>query len=76
MSPEQVRALVDSLGERERRVITLRHGLDGGPELTLEAIGQILGVTRERVRQVESKALSKLRGRVWEQVRPRVVTAA
>jgi RNA polymerase primary sigma factor len=66
MSPQEVHTLLDCLSQRERRVITLRHGLDGGPELTLDAIGWDLGVTRERVRQIESKVMSKLRGRIHE----------
>ncbi|GEB59116.1 sigma-70 family RNA polymerase sigma factor [Streptomyces gardneri] len=74
LSPKEVHYILGCLSERERRLITLRHGLDGGPELTLEATGRILGVTRERVRQVESKAMSKLRGRTLEYLHPPVVT--
>ncbi|MER6179773.1 sigma-70 family RNA polymerase sigma factor [Streptomyces sp. NPDC001652] len=66
MSPEEVHTLLNCLTERERLVMTLRHGLDGGSELTLDAIGCDLRVTRERIRQIESKALSKLRGQVHE----------
>ncbi|MFK4100422.1 RNA polymerase sigma factor RpoD/SigA [Streptomyces sp. NPDC019531] len=66
MSPEEVHALLDCLTEREHLVMTLRHGLDGGPELTLDAIGWDLGVTRERIRQIESKAVTKLRGQMVE----------
>ncbi len=63
LSPEQVHKILDCLSEREHRVMTLRYGLDGGPQLTLDAIGQDIGVTRERIRQIESMAMSKLRER-------------
>ncbi|MFE5907865.1 RNA polymerase sigma factor RpoD/SigA [Streptomyces wedmorensis] len=66
LSPEEVRELLSCLSERERRVMTLRLGLDNGPELTLDAIGAELNRTRERIRQIESKALSKLRGQIHE----------
>jgi RNA polymerase primary sigma factor len=49
------------LSERERDVIRMRFGLDGESPHTLEEAGKKLGVTRERVRQVEAKALAKLR---------------
>jgi RNA polymerase sigma factor (sigma-70 family) len=49
------------LDSRERRVVVLRYGLDGGIPRTLSAVGKMLGITRERVRQVENRALSKLR---------------
>lgn len=58
---EQMRDVLDSLGERERRVLTLRFGLKDGQSRTLEEVGNTLGVTRERVRQIEAKALRKLR---------------
>lgn len=66
LSPEEVRDLLSCLSERERHVMTLRLGLDDGPELTLDAIGAELNRTRERIRQIESKALGKLRGRIDE----------
>ncbi|MEV0964494.1 sigma-70 family RNA polymerase sigma factor [Streptomyces sp. NPDC049910] len=66
LSPEEVRDLFSCLSERERLVMTLRLGLDNGPELTLEAVGAKLNVTRERIRQIESKALTKLRGQIDE----------
>jgi RNA polymerase primary sigma factor len=58
---EQVRDALDSLGERERRVLVLRFGIEDGRTRTLEEVGKALGVTRERVRQIESKALQQLR---------------
>ncbi|PPS73431.1 MULTISPECIES: sigma-70 family RNA polymerase sigma factor [Streptomyces] len=64
MSPEEVHALLNCLTEREHRVMTLRYGLDGGVELTLDAIGWDMGVSRERIRQLESKALAKLEGQI------------
>lgn len=51
------------LNERERDVIIMRYGLDGGQAMTLEDIGKIYGITRERVRQIESKAMRKLASR-------------
>jgi RNA polymerase primary sigma factor len=53
--------LLDDLAENERRVLRLRFGLDGGEPQTLEAIGQRLGLTRERIRQIEEAGLRKLR---------------
>jgi RNA polymerase primary sigma factor len=58
---DQMRDVLDSLGERERQVLTLRYGLKDGQSRTLEEVGKTLGVTRERVRQIEAKALRKLR---------------
>jgi RNA polymerase primary sigma factor len=58
---EQLRNTLDSLPTRERRVIELRFGLDDGYSRTLEEVSSELGVTRERVRQIECKALSILR---------------
>ncbi len=56
-------ALLETLGEREKRVVTMRYGLDDGNPHTLEEVGQIFGVTRERVRQIEANTLAKLRHR-------------
>jgi RNA polymerase primary sigma factor len=56
----QVHELLDGLEEKEARVLKLRFGLDGQPPLTLQKIGDDLGLTRERVRQIEQKAMRKL----------------
>jgi len=53
--------VLDSLSEREKKVIMLRFGIKYGPPKTLEEVGKVFNVTRERVRQIESKALKKLR---------------
>ncbi len=58
---EQVNRVLDTLSGREGRVLRLRFGLDGGRARTLEEVGQEFGVTRERIRQIEAKALRKLR---------------
>jgi len=58
---EQVADVLDSLTPRERRVLDLRYGLGTGRQHTLDEIGAELGVTRERIRQIEAKALRKLR---------------
>ena len=58
---EQVERVLDSLEGREERVIRLRFGLDDGRPRTLEEVGNEFGLTRERIRQIESHALRKLR---------------
>ncbi|QFR97653.1 sigma-70 family RNA polymerase sigma factor [Streptomyces tsukubensis] len=58
---EHLEAVLSTLGERERKVVQLRYGLVDGRPRTLEEIGGIFGVTRERIRQIESKTLNKLR---------------
>nr|WP_329369671.1 RNA polymerase sigma factor [Streptomyces sp. NBC_00669] len=67
---EHLEAVLSTLGERERKVVQLRYGLTDGRPRTLEEIGAIFGVTRERIRQIESKTLSKLRDHTFaEQLR-------
>jgi len=61
MLAEALRSVLDELSERERKVVSLRFGLDDGQARTLEEVGKAFGVTRERVRQIESKSLAKLR---------------
>ncbi len=58
---EQMRDILDSLSERERKVLEMRFGLKDGQGRTLEEVGREFGVTRERIRQIEAKALRKLR---------------
>jgi RNA polymerase primary sigma factor len=58
---EQLHTILDSLSDRERAVLEMRFGLRDGESHTLEEVGKAFGVTRERVRQIESKALRKLR---------------
>ncbi|MGH3184926.1 MAG: sigma-70 family RNA polymerase sigma factor, partial [Streptosporangiaceae bacterium] len=53
--------VLDELAEREQRIIQLRFGLTDGHPRTLEEVGREFGVTRERIRQIESKTLAKLR---------------
>lgn len=60
MLREDVRKLLDGLSERERKVIEYRFGLIDGRARTLEEVGQLFGVTRERIRQIESKTIKKL----------------
>jgi RNA polymerase primary sigma factor len=57
---EDIQRALDSLPERERRVIELRYGLTGEPPRTLEEVGRAFGVTRERIRQIENNTLKKL----------------
>lgn len=56
------KALKERLTPRERRVLELRYGLDGNPPKTLDEVGEIFGISRERVRQIQKEALEKLRG--------------
>jgi RNA polymerase primary sigma factor len=61
---DELRHLVELLGninEREAKILKLRYGLDGGDPMTLKEIGQVIGLTRERVRQIEHETLRKLR---------------
>ena len=57
---EQIADVLSTLSEREARVLELRFGLGDGISHTLEQVGQEFGVTRERIRQIEAKALKKL----------------
>lgn len=58
---EQVQEVLSSLSDREQKIIRMRFGLDNGKSHTLEEVGQEFAVTRERIRQIEAKALTKLR---------------
>lgn len=58
---EQVQLVLSSLSDREQKIVKMRFGLDGGKSHTLEEVGQEFAVTRERIRQIEAKALNKLR---------------
>jgi RNA polymerase primary sigma factor len=55
------RSVNDTLSERESGVVSMRFGLTDGQPKTLDEIGKVYGVTRERIRQIESKTMSKLR---------------
>ena len=61
MLKEQMDDVLGTLSERERQVLAMRFGLDDGRTRTLEEVGKAFGVTRERIRQIEAKALRKLR---------------
>ena len=61
MRREQVYKMLDTLTEREKGVLALRFGMDDGTPRTLEEVGKHFGVTRERIRQIEGKALKKLK---------------
>ena len=60
-SIDRLKGLVDRLRDREKQVLSLRFGLDGSPQMTLEEVGEVLGCTRERVRQIQNKAIRKLK---------------
>jgi RNA polymerase primary sigma factor len=60
---DQLKAVLDTLSEREAGVISMRFGLSDGEQHTLDEIGKVYGVTRERIRQIESQTMGKLRHR-------------
>ena len=72
---QDITALLHKLDEREQLILRHRFALDGGKEQTLEEIGAKLGVTRERVRQVQNIALRKLRKMMEKQEKPKRVKA-
>ena len=59
--PDEIKRLLSPLDEREREILTLRYGLDRGEPRTLEEVGEHFNLTRERIRQIEARAMSKLR---------------
>jgi len=61
MLTENIREVLSAFSDREARVLEMRFGLEGGKPMTLEEVGRKFGVTRERIRQIEAKALRKLR---------------
>jgi RNA polymerase primary sigma factor len=61
LAKEDLRALLGFLNAREREILALRFGLDNERPLTLDELGERFNVTRERIRQIEAKALTKLR---------------
>ncbi|WP_143795730.1 sigma-70 family RNA polymerase sigma factor, partial [Oenococcus oeni] len=61
MLKDQLEEVLGTLTEREENVLRLRFGLEDGKTRTLEEVGRVFGVTRERIRQIEAKALRKLR---------------
>ncbi|MBQ7642652.1 MAG: sigma-70 family RNA polymerase sigma factor, partial [Clostridia bacterium] len=61
MLKEQIIGILDTLTPREEKVLRLRYGIDDGKTRTLEEVGKEFNVTRERIRQIEAKALRKLR---------------
>jgi RNA polymerase primary sigma factor len=60
---DPVRFIFSGLTDREKKVIACRYGIGGANAMTLEEVGQMFDVTRERIRQIEFKALSKMRNR-------------
>src|SRR5260221_3730986 len=59
--PAEIEKLLAPLDERERQILALRFGLDRGEPRTLEEVGEYFNLTRERIRQIEARAMSKLR---------------
>ena len=58
---DQIREVLTDLTERERKILSMRFGLEDNIPHTLEEVGKVFGVTRERIRQIEAKALDKIR---------------
>jgi RNA polymerase primary sigma factor len=63
LNVESLRAVMTRLGERERRILEMRYGLNGEEPATLDEVGRVFNVTRERIRQIEARAIEKLRQR-------------
>jgi RNA polymerase sigma factor (sigma-70 family) len=59
--PQEIARLLSALDDRERQILRLRFGLDQGEPRTLEEVGEHFNLTRERIRQIEARAMSKLR---------------
>lgn len=73
---ELVKAVLATLDARESRILAMRFGLDDGQPKTLEAVGARLGVTRERIRQIQEEALQKMRVKIEKQEQPGAGTAS
>ena len=69
--PAEIEKLLAPLDERERQILALRFGLDRGEPRTLEEVGEYFNLTRERIRQIEARAMSKLRHPSRRHRRPR-----
>jgi RNA polymerase primary sigma factor len=65
-----VKEVFELLNDREKAILAMRFGLNDGVAKTLEEIGKVFGVTRERIRQIEGEALKKLRARMEERDTP------
>jgi RNA polymerase primary sigma factor len=63
MMREELRKVISTLNEKEAQIIRLRFGIDCDTDHTLEEVGRVFGLTRERIRQIESQAITKLRQR-------------
>ena len=68
---EDLHSIVGSLGPREAEILRLRFGLDGGDPMTLDGVGRIFKITRERIRQLQDLALRQVRKRIYERNRQR-----
>jgi RNA polymerase primary sigma factor len=68
---EDLHSIVGSLGTREAEILRLRFGLDGGDPMTLDGVGRIFKITRERIRQLQDLALRQVRKRIYERNRQR-----